>query len=52
MKNTKSVGENSLRMVTNAELAKKVEDQEEENRLLGDRLLQLERKLDVAEDKT
>ncbi|GLJ27819.1 hypothetical protein SUGI_0545980 [Cryptomeria japonica] len=52
MSETESVGENSFRMVTNAELATKLEDQEEENRLLRVRLQQLENKLGEVEDKT
>lgn len=52
MTDTESVGENIPWMVTNAELAKKVEDQEEENRFLKEILLQLERKLDAIGDKT
>lgn len=36
----------SSRMVTNVELAKKVEEQEEDNRLLRERLAQMEQLLD------
>lgn len=39
-------------MVTNAELAKKVDDQEDENRLLKERLEQLDQKLGVMEVMT
>lgn len=52
MSHTESVGENSSRMVTNAMLDKKVEDREEDNRLLRERLAQLESKLDTVENKT
>ena len=38
-------------MVTNLKLAKKVNEQEEENRLLINRLVQLEEKLDQVEEK-
>lgn len=51
-----SVGENktstsTCAMVTNTKLAKKVEDQEEENRLLRERLTQLELKVDEVDVK-
>ena len=45
-----SVGETTT--VTNVELAKKMNEQEEENRLLKDRLAQLEEKLDQVEENT
>lgn len=48
----KSVGENSLNMVTNAKLAKRVEDKGEENRLLREKLERLENKRCEVEDKT
>lgn len=41
----------SSTMVTNAELAKKVEEQEEDNRLLRERLAELERLLSDVQDK-
>ena len=44
-----SIGE--TKMVTNAEVAKKVNEKEEENRFLRDRLAQLEEKLDQVEEK-
>lgn len=39
------------KMVTNAELDKKVEDQEEANRLLQERLMQMEQLLDDVQEK-
>lgn len=42
----------SSRMVKNVELAKKVEDREEENRLLREQLVEMETKLDVVQAKT
>ena len=45
-----SVGE--TKMVTNVELEKKVTQKEEENKLLKNRLSQLEEKLDQVEEMT
>lgn len=42
----------SSKMVTNTGLSKKVEDQEEENRQLRERLDQLAKKLEAIEDRT
>lgn len=49
MSSVESVGDNT--MVTNAELAKKVDDREEENRLMKEKLIELESKLAEIETK-
>lgn len=50
MSDLKSVGE--PRMVTNTELEKKVDDQEEENRVLREILVEMESKPRAVEEKT
>ena len=45
-----SIGENKV--ITNEELAKKVNEKEEETIFLRDRLSQLDKKLDQVEEKT